>query len=455
MVIKDDSIKQTLGISIAMSPKMKKAIRDWYLTYIDEAEWLNKDVTSLSVAASVASEIARLVTVESEISVSGSSRAEFINNQLNTLRGNLKNTLETACSVGGMIIKPYINNGKVFIENVYQDEMIPFKFDGEGNVTGVIFPSFSYYGKKKYTRLEIHEFSLTEYIIKNKCFVSKDTRVDTNTITNLGSEVPLNEVKEWEDIDSELKIEGLDKPLYAYFKVPIANNIDRKSPLGASVYARAMNDIKKADVQASRIEWEYDSKETAIDVQDTLLKTDDYGNQILPKGKEKLYRTYDGDPLEGKEAIKYYSPEIRDESFFNGLDKILKRIEYNCGLAYGTLSDPNNVDKTAEEIKSSKQRSYQLVCDIQRNLEGAIITLVDCIDSLCSIHGLVQDGAVECICNWSDSVIADVDKEKMQDLQEVNAGLMPKHRYKMKWQGLTEDEAKEELREDVNMGIEF
>ena len=40
----------------------------------------------------------------------------------------------------------------------------------------------------------------------------------------------------------------------------------------------------------------------------------------------------------------------RDASFFNGLNQQLRRIEFNSNLAYGTLSDPNNTDKTAEEI---------------------------------------------------------------------------------------------------------
>lgn len=32
-----------------------------------------------------------------------------------------------------------------------------------------------------------------------------------------------------------------------------------------------------------------------------------------------------------------------------------------------SLSDPNTVDKTAEEIKASKQRSYSTVSDIQKH----------------------------------------------------------------------------------------
>ena len=54
----------------------------------------------------------------------------------------------------------------------------------------------------------------------------------------------------------------------------------------------------------------------------------------------------------------------------------MKLIEFACCLAYGTLSDPQNVDKTATEIKTSKQRSYTFVSDTQQALQTALEDLV-------------------------------------------------------------------------------
>ena len=45
-----------------------------------------------------------------------------------------------------------------------------------------------------------------------------------------------------------------------------------------------------------------------------------------------------------------FSPDIRSDPLFKGFNAQLKLIEFNCSLAYGTISDPQNVDKTAEEI---------------------------------------------------------------------------------------------------------
>lgn len=450
------SIQKATGLKVQISPKMQKALREWLKAYTNESDWLNETVETLNIPATIASEVARLVTIESEITISGSQRADYINLQISRLKSKLKNKVEIACASGGIIFKPYRDGNNIVIDSICQDEIYPFKFDGDGNITGVIFPTYMFKHDRVYTRLEIHDFNLESYIITNRAYVSKNKHLNDGVITDIGHEIALNEVEEWADIKPELHIEGLEAPLFSCFMIPIANNIDRKSPLGVSVYARGLKEIKKADVQGARIEWEYDSKEAALDVDEGYIETDIYGSKILPKGKERLFRTYLSETMQsGDKIFKHYSPEIRDESFFNGLDKILKRIEYNCNLAYGTISDPNNVDKTAEEIRSSKQRSYQLVSDIQKSLEKALIRLVEVIDDLCDIHGLAPIGNYELAFNWDDSIIIDAEKEKLQDMQEVNNGLMPKWKYKVKWQGMTEEQAKAEIAEEDSGGLEY
>lgn len=451
------SIRKATGLSALISPKMNKALREWSRAYLNTSNWLTKNIVSLNIPATVASEIARLVTIENEITVTGSQRADYIDRQLEQFRKAEKNIVEMACAFGGAVFKPYASGDRVIIDCIYQDEIYPFRFDGNGNITGVIFPTYIFKKDRVYTRLEIHDYDEKNYSIQNRAFVSKNTRLNDGIVTDIGHEIQLSEVEEWKDIKPEIIIKGLDAPLFSCFMIPVANNIDKKSPLGVSVYARAISEFKKADIQASRIEWEYESKEAAIDVDESYIETDIYGSKILPKGKERLFRTYRAETYSSEKSglFNYYSPEIRDQSLYNGFDKILKRIEYNCNLAYGTISDPNNVDKTAEEIRSSKQRTYQLVCDIQKALEDAINDLIRVIDDLCDIHDLAPTGSYEVSFNWDDSIIIDAEKEKLQDMQEVLNGLLPKWKYKVKWQGLTEEQAKAEIDEEEKTGIDF
>ena len=142
----------------------------------------------------------------------------------------------------------------------------------------------------------------------------------------------------------------------------------------------------------------------------------------------------------GTPFFNAYSPEIRDESFFNGFNRILQRVEFNSGLAYGTLSDPQTVDKTAEEIKASKQRSYSTVKAIQNSLEKAIRGLVAAADAWLTISGF-PPGNVDVICKWDDSLVVDAEKEREQDRKDVALGVMPLWEYRMKYYGDTKEVA--------------
>lgn len=124
---------------------------------------------------------------------------------------------------------------------------------------------------------------------------------------------------------------------------------------------------------------------------------------------------------------------------------MLQRIEFNVGLAYGTLSEPNTVDKTATEIKASKQRSYSTVSKMQANLQKALENLIYAMDVLTSLYGLAPSGNYEVSFSWDDSLVVDTEKEQMLQMQEVNAGLRSKLKYIMYRYGLTEEQAKEEL----------
>ena len=129
-----------------------------------------------------------------------------------------------------------------------------------------------------------------------------------------------------------------------------------------------------------------------------------------------------------KPFIETFSPEIRDISLFNGLNRIFQRIEFNCGLAYGTLSDPQTVEKTAEEIRASKQRSYTQISAIQRNLEFTLENLLYIYNYYSRYFGLSQSDAV-LSCVFGDSVLEDSDKEFQRRLQMVSAGILSKEKF--------------------------
>ena len=162
----------------------------------------------------------------------------------------------------------------------------------------------------------------------------------------------------------------------------------------------------------------------------------------LPPRSKRLFRELEIDQGQSGDLYKVFNPAIRDTSLFNGLDKLLKRIEFNCNLAYGTLSDPQAVDKTAEEIRSSKQRSYSAVCDVQRALQSALEHLVWVMDFYASLYKLAPMGEYEVNFTWGDGVLQDTDKEYARRKELVDSGYLSPEKLLAWYFGISEDEAK-------------
>ncbi len=436
-----ENIQKAMGVDIAISKKMSTAIYQWGKLYTNEAPWIKDDIKSLGLPAAICTEMARLVTMESEIKISGSARADMIAAYMIPFLSNLSRYVEYACSTGGISFKPYMDGKGIAIDVTKAGYFYPVSFDSAENITGVIFPEFKRVGKKLFTRLEYQQFEDETYTIINKAFVSRQAQVKNDNVINLGQEIRLEEVPEWENIEPYAEFRNADRTLFSYFKIPVANNIDPESPLGVSIFARAVDQIWDADEQYGATMWEYKSKETAIQATSEFFKRNRQGEVLLPKGKERQYVDMGSNisDVDGRPFFNVYSPEIRDESFFNGYNKIVQKVEFNSGLAYGTLSDPQVVEKTAEEIKMSKQRSYSTVKAIQNNLEEAIKVLVNAVDAWMTIENLAPPGSVNISMSWDDSLVTDKQAERDQDLKDLAAGVMQAYEYRMKWYG--EDEA--------------
>lgn len=431
-----EKIRDVVGVDVAISDRMAGAIELWSKMYGEKAPWLNKTTQSCGLSAAIASEFARLVTLELKSEISGN---DFLNEEYQEVISSIRQYCEYGCAKGGLALKPYVSNGHIEIDTIQADRFFPTRFNSRGEVTSAVFAESISAGRKVYTRIEYHQYENMQYSISNKAFV-KNAQDDINI---LGHEITLAEVPEWADIQPETKIVGVERPLFAYFKIPNANNVDHSSPLGVSVYSRAVSDIREADKQWSRILWEYEGSELAIDADISMFRKEDDGTFRLPKGRERLFRLMDMD--EDGEKYRVFSPNIRDESLFNGMNNILRRIEFNCGLAYGTLSDPDNVDKTAEEIKASKQRSYSTVSDIQRALQKALEHLIYAMDVLAQLSGLPGGKNYEVSFQWDDSIVTDKKSEREQDIQDVSMGVMRHEEYRAKWYGETIDQAKKNL----------
>lgn len=424
-------IAKDFNIDISTSNEVLSAIEMWSNIYNGKMPWLNEEVKSLHVAKTICEKIAKAVTIEFKSKVDDKEIDKIYQRFIKNIRINT----EYALGKGGMFFKPFYSNGRIKVSCIQADKFIPTKFDSTGELLGAIFIDQITNGKDVYTRLEYQELNDTILTIKNKAY-----KTTVHNINTLGKQIPLSEVKDWENIQNELTITNVNRLLGGYFKIPIANPIDNTSLIGVAIFANAIDTLEEIDKQFSRTLWEYEGSELAVDVDETAFKKDEDGNDILPKGKKRLYRKLDfGD----EKAWNVFSPEIRDTSLFNGLNELLRQCESQCGLAVGTISKIENIEKTATEIKSSKQDYFVTVSDIQGALQTALEDLIYGTDILMSLYGIKHKVGVSGSFDWDDSILVDSEKKQSQALVERNAKLIDDIEYFVQTRDYSEEEATE------------
>lgn len=502
------TVEGELHISSAISTKMENAINTWGRLYENAAPWLQEPsadngwvrIVSLGLPSLIASEKARTALIEfkSEITtpteeveeenpqygqptqtmttpegqvvpisvdnrptiktdkpISDTARAEYLNGEYKKLLKRLRTQIEYGIAKGGLVIKPYVvksnatndegNPYSIEFDFIQADAFYPLSFDASGRITEAAFLE-SQVGKEfTYYRLEYHKWENNAVTVVNRAYKSTNiVGVENNKITNLGKEIPLTEVPQWSALQPETTVSPVERPLFAYFKMPEANTVDVTSPLGVSGYNRAISLIKDADMQYSRLLWEYEAGEMAVDIDRDALRTDQNDGLIKrPVMQQRLFRKVDL----GSNGDTYmpYAPALRDSAYIQGLNAILMRIEDAVSLGRGTIGDVDAVARTATELKSMKQRAYQANNDIQQAIEDCLKDVIYVMNVYCDLYEITKPGEYDASFEWDDSILVDVDTELNKRLTLMQNGLTSKLEVRQWYFGETERQAEEAL----------
>lgn len=426
-------------------------------------------------------------TIVEETIKGDTRRADYLNKQYHDkLLKKLRTQLEYGTAKGSLVIKPYVVRSKVTgvagiaeenqttdketekeqyqykmeFDFIQSDCFYPIAFDGSQNLIDVAFIQTITRGDQLFTRLERHKLNVNNVTIENYAFrcLNSNTEEGYSGISGmtLGTEIKLTEVPEWKDIPPKATIKNVDKLLFGYFKMPEANNIDTHSPLGISCFSRAKNLIKDADEQYSRLLWEFEGGELAIDIDRDALQFLEGEGSVMSQLQNRLYRTVD---LGESNTYKPFSPSLRDVSLLNGLNNILMRIEDVCYLSRGTLSDVAAEARTATEIKILKQRSFSSNKDIQEALQTALEDVIYAMNVYVTLYNIVGDikyvkdgkvdtskmGSYDVSFEWDDSILVDEQTELQTRMSLMQAGVQSKLELRMWYFGETQKQAQDAL----------
>lgn len=440
---------------IAMNEEMYNQIETWKalykgyhepwhkLTYKTIDGQKTRRMDSLNMAKASASEMASLVFNEKcDISIDNDGLKEFIIDNVfkrNKFDKKFQDYLEYSFAMGGMVIKPYVKDGRIMLSYVTADCFIPLSWENE-TITECVFINEFTKKDKKYTHLEWHIWEKDVYVIRNEVY-------ESNNGNDLGVKVALADFLP--GLDEETRIAGLEKPIFVYFKPNTANNIDTQSPLGISLYANSLDTMKSIDTAFDSLHREFRLGKKRIIVPAHMVKVvvDPDSGQMV-RYFDSSDETYEAMNADDEFEMKEISVELRVEEHISAINALLNVFAMQTGFSPGTFTFDGQSMKTATEVISEQSKTFKSKQSHEIIIEAGLQELIESIVAIAELYGLYSaPDKYEVSIAFDDSIAEDKDAEIDKQIKRINSGTQSRKRAIMKIEGCTEKEALEILRE--------
>lgn len=439
------------GVETIESDVMKAALNDWVNIYQGKPDWTlpddrgNIDIESFNFAKKLCNETARLTTLALGITVEGSARADWINGFMESYIARMKNEeCEKACAFGYIVLKP---NGEGI------DYVMPWDFcpthQTDGKIDGGIF--FDHYhepgDKWYYTRLEWQRFE----------DVSEDVRIFRITnktykatgVNGIGQECNIKETV-WANLQEDVAYENIEQPIFSIFKMPLSNNIDMSSPLGVSIFSNAQKELKSLDIAWTRLEDEIFDSQKKVFLGDMMIDKPgkpvrsrytangvvDKAGKALPRYLHILPGTSQGD------EYHEVNPALQTADRLSGIDHFLNLVGVKCGYSTGQfVLNGRTGHVTATQVEADDRETIQYIKQIRDSFQTATDGLIYALDKYADIYSLAPVGVYEVNYDFGD-ITYNWEEDRARHWQYVTLGKYPLWLYYVKFEGMSEEEAK-------------
>ena len=350
------------------------------------------------------------------------------------VRGN--QLVELAFALGtGALVEYLAADGSIVIDYVRADMIYPLSYDN-GDVTECAFGSYRNYGGKECIYLQIHRLGRQqdgeapgEYYIENR-YVDINSGNDLDIPTSMQ---PLIHTRS-------------ERPLFQIIVPNVVNNIDLDSPMGISVFANAVDQIKSCDVIYDSYVNEFILGRKRILVPISMAK--------MYMGTNEKDRSVPVPEFDPSETVFYQMPAdrnsdlkptevdmtIRASDHELGIQRALDLCSFKCGLGTRRYQFTGSGVKTATEVISDKSDLYQNLKKNEIPVKAALIRMVQAVAFL---DGM--DGDLDVTVDFDDSIIEDTNTTIDRNTKLVQAGLRSKLSAIMEINKCSEEEARKEM----------
>ena len=422
---------------------------------------MSRDLISVNVTKMAARRLASIIFNEQCTITVGDDKTNNLIGQIladNDFFNQYEEKLEEGIALGGGAIRPYVEDDKIKLAWVNASQFYPLHSNKNeideaaiASQTTVTEGNMNVY----YTLLEFHQWNADgTYKITNELYRSEN-------INTVGIQVPLNTLDEYKNLQPQVTLTGLTKPLFAYFKSPGANNKQLDSPLGLGLVDNSKKIIDAINQTHDSFYWEVKMGQRRVVVPAEMLRPGaSYGNDEVDQLRPPVFdddenvfvQMYGDDEMK----ITDLTAPIRNDQYQQAMDFFLSEFENSIGLSQGTFTSTPSGIQTATEVVSNNSMTYQTRSSYLTQVDKQIKALVVAILELMECGQLFDDGKarwsgdpedVDINIDFADGVFTDKTSQFTQDSQAVTMGVMPKKRFLMRNFSLDEEQADQWLAE--------
>lgn len=442
-------MEKAFDIKPYKSEKMESAMDLWARLQDGKPPWLSEDIRTIKFSNTLTRELASLIVQNIDIKVDKEygedSKAKQIQEALDkSFLRNAQEHIEKMLRYGGIMAKWNGEN----IEYLTPDRFLVTDYKSDGEITGAVF--FSYYtkGEKYYTKAEWHSREDGKYVIRNKAFVS-------DKYDDIGRETTLEKTK-WSDIEPEVTLADMERPLFTYLKTPYSNTIDVDSPLGVSIISECIEELRWLDIAFSTMGVETEQSKPAMFVSESAVRYARNNNIELPAYMQGLDMGVSADGV-----VQHWQPTLQVQNRIDGINFYLSIISYKCGFdpSFFVFNGQAIQMATATQVEATERRTINTVKTYRNILDrpnsngdgrvGFIHELAYIIDSADTVTGKAHPteyGNYRLFCDFAD-LTENPEEEKAFDYQLTMQGFMSKVRFMVRNMGMTEEEARQYVTE--------
>ena len=378
---------------------------------------------SLGMAKKVCEEWANLLMNERvRICVGGEREQRFADRILaeNSFALAANRLQEKKAAFGTAAYVPRVTEGKLRIDCLDAEGILPLSWEN-GEVTECAFAAGQRIGGRELLYLQIHHRVSGLYEVENLLFSAEGDRLEP---------VPASEVPGFAGIPETVRT-GRAERSFVLDRMNIVNNLDPGSPMGLSVFANALDQLRGADVA-------YDSyvNEFILGKKRIMLKpeaTKDFDGAPLFDTDELAFYILPEDSGNGS-IIREIDMSLRTEEHHQGIQDMLNLLGIKCGFGEQHYRFDRGSVTTATQVISENSALYRSVRRHELVLETALKELVGILLRMGNDYfGEGLNEAAEVRIDFDDSIIEDRGRDFERDCRMLELGVLGKEEFRQRW----------------------